>query len=648
MNKIKMNLRQLFHFLVSAISFAVIFDVFGQPIPVTILPGHVPRSVAALQAKGRLAGSTKLSLAIGLSPRNPEELKKLLVELYDPASPSFRRFLATSDFTEQFGPTEGDYNSVQGFLRSNGFAVVGTHSNRMVLDVEAPASAVERAFHVQLHTYWHPTEAREFFAPDRDPSTPANLPIADMWGLSNYGVPKPQSRKIDPLKIKPLGGSGPSGFYAGDDFRSAYAPGSALTGAGQAVGLLEFSAYYRADITNYQNTIGRSSYVPLTDVVIGHPSPSTANNAEVALDIEVAIAMAPALSQIIVYEIRAVSPSSILSRMANDNLAKQLSSSWTWSGGPSTTIDNILQQMAAQGQSFFQASGDSDAYTGSQLLDNSSQTTAPVDSPFVTSVGGSTLSMSGAGGSWSFETVWNYNSLGGTHANVGSGGGISTYYSIPSWQTNVSMAANSGSTIWRNVPDVALTADGVYVAYNNGSSGGFAGTSCAAPLWAGFCALVNQQAVAATGTTVGFLNPALYTIARGSNYANCFHDITTGNNIGTNTPGLFNAVSGYDLCTGLGTPNGTAMINALAPSLPVLLSQPVITGVSRNSGGGITLNCSGATGYTYVMQTTSDLLDPGSWQPVATNTVDISGGWEFTESLISNSSQRFYRVMLVP
>src|SRR5258708_22788842 len=105
------------------------------------------------------------------------------------------------------------------------------------------------------------------------------------------------------------------------------------------------------------------------------------------------------------------------------------------------------------------------------------------------------------------------------------------------------MAANSGSTAVRNVPDVALTADSVFVDYNNGSSGGFGGTSCAAPLWAGFCALVNQQSVAASGTTVGFLNPALYAIAAGTNYANCFHDITTGSNVGTNTPGFFFSVS---------------------------------------------------------------------------------------------------------
>ena len=118
----------------------------------------------------------------------------------------------------------------------------------------------------------------------------------------------------------------------------------------------------------------------------------------------------------------------------------------------------------------------------------------------------------------------------------------------------------------RNVPDVALTADYVWVIYENGNSDWFGGTSCAAPLWAGFTALVNQQAAGIGHAPVGFLNPALYTIASSASYTNCFHDITTGNNEWSGSPSLFVATAGYDLCTGLGTPNGTNLINALASS----------------------------------------------------------------------------------
>jgi subtilase family serine protease len=613
----------------------------GQDVSRRVLRDHVPGVVGRLPSRGRLSGTTNLSLAIGLPLRNRAELTNLLAELYNPASPNFHRYLTPEEFTARFGPTKEEYQAVRDFARSNGFAVTETYSNRLVLDVEAPAADVERAFRVTLRTYRHPTEQRDFYAPDIEPSVPTNLPVVDLWGLSNFGRPKPMAKPMDLLSIRPLGGSGPSGYYAGDDFRRAYVPGTSLTGAGQAVGLLQFSDYFRKDITNYQNTIGRTNYVTLTDVIVSRRRPTTANNVEVALDIETAIAMAPGLSKVIVYEINTVNPSSILSRMASDNQAKQLSSSWVWSGGPSASIDNIFQQMAAQGQSFFQASGDYDAYTGGQLLDDSSLTVSPVDSPYLTSVGGTTLTMSGSGVSWSSETVWNYHSFGGTSANTGSGGGISTYYAIPAWQTNVSMAANSGSTIWRNIPDVALTADGVYVAYDNGSSGGFAGTSCAAPLWAGLCALINQQSMAANGTTVGFLNPALYAIAAGSNYANCFHDVTTGDNVGTNTPGLFNATPGYDLCTGLGTPKGTALINALAPAAPVVLASPTNRTVTGGSNAAFSGAAGGASPLAYrwlfngtnlpaggnVSGTTSNVLsivgatlnNAGSYQFVVTN-----------------------------
>jgi subtilase family serine protease len=608
------------------------------------LPGQVPSVVAGLTPKGRLPATNQLFLAIGLPLRNQAALGELLRQLYDPRSTNFHKFLTPQEFTARFGPTEPDYQAVIKFAEANGLTVAGKHPNRVVLDVEGSASNVEQAFHITLRTYRHPAEARDFFAPDTEPSVPTNLSVVTVEGLSDYSLPRPLVHKVETLKVRPLSfnGSGPDGEYAGKDFRNAYAPGTTLNGAGQSVGLLEFSSYYQVDVTNYEKIIGLAKYVPLKNVVIGRHAPSTANNAEVALDIEQAIAIAPGLSNVIVYETSS-SASSILSRMANDNLAKQMSSSWTWGGAPSTTIDGIFQQMAAQGQSFFQASGDSDAYTGNEMIDSASQTNAPVDSTNLTCVGGTTLTMNGSGASWSSETVWNYNLNG--NPNLGSGGGISTYYTIPYWQTNVSMAANSGSTTFRNIPDVALTADDVFVSYNNGDTNGtyyFTGTSCAAPLWAGFCALINQQSVTVNGTTVGFLNPALYAIANSANYNACFHDITTGNNIGTETPGLFYAVTGYDLCTGLGTPNGTNLINALAPrNSPYFITQPssqtVTNGTSlmfsATAGGRLPLtyqwlfdggnlsaggNVSGATSNVLSI-TAATTNDSGNYQVIASN-----------------------------
>jgi subtilase family serine protease len=576
----------------------------AQTLPRQVLLGHVPAVVSRLKPVGRVAATERLPLAIGLPLRNQAGLDVLLQQLYDPHGTNYHKFLTLLEFTARFGPTEQDYQAVQDFARSNGFAVTGTHGNRLVLDIEANTADIERAFQITLRTFKHPTEPRLFFAPDTEPSVPLNLPVADMWGLSDYARPAPLARQVDPSKIKPLNsnGSGPGGAYRGGDFRNAYVPGASLTGSGQIAAVAEFDGYYQNDITNYEGQSGYTN-VPLQNVLLdsvsGMPGYSGAQNAvvEVSLDIELIVAMAPGLSKVIVYE--GSNPYDVFNRIATDNSAKQISCSWFWNHGPThkwfngisgTTLDSQLMQMAAQGQSFFQASGDSDAYTGSQAFGSAGPT--PMDSVYVTSVGGTSLTMNGSGASWSSETVWNWG------GNAGSGGGISSNYFIPAWQANVSMAANSGSTTRRNLPDVAMTADAVDVIHDNGSSGAFGGTSCAAPLWAGFCALANQQAIAAGGTNVGFLNPALYAIAAGTNYNSCFHDITTGNNIGNNTPGLFYATNGYDLATGLGTPNGTNLINFLAP-LPCFLILPAGQNVTNGASLAFNATAGGRPPFSY-------------------------------------------------
>jgi hypothetical protein len=151
-----------------------------------------------------------------------------------------------------------------------------------------------------------------------------------------------------------------------------------------------------------------------------------------------------------------------------------------------------------------------------------------------------------------------------------SSGGIGPDFAIPSWQHNVAnLQALGGSTTNRNYPDVAMAGDGTFVVFTNAAAVG-QGTSAAAPLWAGFTALVNQQAAANGNPPVGFLNPALYAIGTGTNYASCFHDVTSGNSIGAFCPVGYYAASGYDLCTGWGSPNGLGLIRQLAgPVWPV-------------------------------------------------------------------------------
>jgi subtilase family serine protease len=542
------------------------------------LPGHVPEISKKISALGRLPATNELHLAIGVPLRDPAGLDKFLADVYDPASSNYRHFLTPTEFAARFSATEADYAAVKNFALTNGFKITGEHGNRLLLDVTAKAAEVERAFHFNLKKFKHPKENREFFAPDAEPTVDLGLAVVDVQGLSDYSRPQPRSHQVDLKMSAPRNGSAPDGSsYFGNDFRNAYVPGTVLTGAGQQVGLLQFDGFYAADIAKYaQQTGSGRTNIPvqavLLDGVSGTPGYSgiSGANGEVSLDIEMAMAMAPGLAKIVVFEGNL--QNSILNAMAASNTVKNLSSSWGWSGGPSTTTDNIFKTLAAQGQSFFNASGDSCAFTvGASSVngvDNTSIPNAPSSSPYITQVGGTTL-MTGGGATYSSETVWNWG--GGS----GSSGGVSSYYSIPSWQTNVSMTANLGSTTQRNIPDVALTADGCYVYSGNGSAGSYGGTSCAAPLWAGFMALVNQQAVANGNPTAGFINPAIYAIGKGQNpgysYAACFHDTTVGNNYWSNSLAQYPAVAGYDLCTGWGTPNGINLINALAGPADSLL-----------------------------------------------------------------------------
>ncbi len=623
---------------------------FGLPFAVGAAPrqlltgSHVPEAVARLTPAGTLPGAQRLNLAISLPLRNPEELDGLLQQLYDPASPNYRRYLTPEQFTTRFGPTENDYQAVMDFAKSISLTVTFTHPNRLVLDVSGAVTDIARTFHLNLRVYQHPTEARTFYAPDVEPSVDFALPILHISGLDNYWLPHPN------FKVKPAGatanaapksGTGPGGTYRGSDFRAAYVPASPLTGAGQSVGLLQFDGFYASDISTYASQAGLPT-IPVTVVPVdgGFGTPGSGNG-EVCLDIEMVMSMAPGVSGIYVYEAPNPSPwVDLLSRMANDNLCKQLSCSWG-GGSPDAASEAIFKQMAAQGQSFFNATGDSDAFTGTIDF--------PSDSTNITEVGGTTLT-TGTGAAYSSETVWNWGLDNGSY--VGSSGGISTYYGIPSYQQGISMSANQGSTTKRNVPDVALTADNVYVVYNNGSSGTFGGTSCAAPLWAGFTALINQQAAAAGQTAVGFLNPALYAIGKSANYTTAFHDTTTGNNFNSSSPSLFSAVAGYDLCTGWGTPNGTNLINALTgpPILaPIIVSNSFALVVEGCPNGAIDPNetvtvnfglknvgTAGTTNLVATLMPTGGILSPSGPQTYGVLSMNGTAVFPFTFTATGN------------
>jgi uncharacterized repeat protein (TIGR03803 family) len=550
-----------------------------------------------------------LNLAIGLPLRSQDEVRTLLEQLYDPASPQYRHYLTPDQFTERFGPTKEHYEALRTWAESKGLAVIGTHPNRTLLDVSGSVADIERAFHVTLRVYQHPTEARTFHAPDVEPSLDLHVPVLHVGGLNNFHVPRPLAhrRPLDPKKRpKPMVGSAPSGGFMGNDFRAAYVPGVALTGAGQSVALLEGGGYYATDITGYESLAGLPQ-VPLTNVLVNGFSgtPDSYSDFEVSMDIEMAISMAPGLSRVIVYEGDRNSYEDILNRIATDNAAKQISSSWFFSFNAAT--DQIFSQYAAQGQSFFEATGDSGA---SGLL-------PPVaDDAYVTAVGGTELATSGPGGAWVSETVWNAGYDLGAGTFYASGGGISPTYPIPSWQQGLSMAANHGSTTHRNIPDVAMVADNIWVVFGDGSSSAGGGTSASAPLWAGFTALANQLAEAHGRPPVGFINPAIYGLGKGAKYSSMFHDITVGNNTTVFSPTNYFAVPGYDLCTGWGTPNGSNLLFALA--LPqVLQISPDTNFIASGPAGGpfiptaqtYSLTNSGPTALDWALAADANWLD---------------------------------------
>jgi subtilase family serine protease len=518
---------------------------------------HVRDAVTEGQAVflQRMDANRRLQLSVVLSLHDQSGLNALIQQIYDPQSPSYRRFLSVQEFAGRFGPSQRDYNAVAAFCRANGFTVKSIAANRLVLDVEAPVARIENAFHLTMGVYRHPSENRTFYAADREPTVNLDVPLWHIAGLDNFSIPHPASLKRDSAPHN-AGGSGPHGYFIGSDFRAAYYGGSALTGAGQSVGLLEFAGFNMADVTNYFSKVGQPLNVPVKGISTDGSSLKCirkCDDSEQVLDIEVAISMAPGMRQVLVY-VSKKSDVSIFGRMASDNIAKSLSCSWGWNPADTSSDDPIFQEFAAQGQTLFVASGDDGAYhTNPRYV-------YPADNAYITSVGGTDLITNGAGGPWKSETSW-----------VDSGGGISpNQIPIPSYQAapGVITPASRGSLTYRNAPDVAAEGNtDNYICYDLKCNGGWGGTSFAAPRWAGYIALANERAVSQGGPTVGFLNPAIYPIGLSGAYGLNFHDIAGDGTSFHCLPSMglapYPVLTGFDLVTGWGSPNGSALIDTL-------------------------------------------------------------------------------------
>ena len=587
-------IRRVSIFSLTIIAILTIASVVTQAQSQSLLTRHVREVTMNGEAKliGHLPATRTLRFDVVLALRHQSELETFLRDVYDPSSASYRHFLTVPEFTARFGPSQEDYDALIRFSGTSGFTVIRSSLDSRDVQLKGSVAAIEKAFHISLNVYQHPTENRTFFAPDREPTVALPFQLWHISGLDNYSIPRPLYRHPDIEVQSNVKGSCPKASYCGSDMRAAYYGGTALTGAGQTLGLLEFLGYDLADLNTYFTNVGQTNNVPVVGISTDGSSLSCTepgcDDTEQTIDMTQAISMAPALTTLYVYV--GGTGTALLSGMATHiPLPAQLSSSWTWSPADPKADDPYFQQMAAQGQSYFQAAGDKGAWApryGSPW---------PADSDYVTTVGGTDLQVASAGGPWSSETSW-----------VDGGGGYFKGDNIPtpSWQllSGVITSGNEGSTTYRNGPDVSAESnfDFYYCSDQRGCGTGLGGTSFAAPMWAGYMALVNQQAVANGNPTIGFINPLIYPLGLGSGYGDAFHDITIGNNDCCGQAMYWTAGVGYDLVTGWGSPNGSGLINALAggsePSF-ALGANPTSMSVSQGSSGTTTITVTPQNGF---------------------------------------------------
>src|SRR5580704_11198010 len=622
--------------LLTIVALVLVVSAVCQAQALTPLTQHVRGVTLKGEARpvGHLPATQTMSLVLVLPLRNQAELENLLQELYDPSSLSYRHFLTVEEFTSRFGPTPEDYDSVIHFAEANGLTVVGTSRNRVNLDVTGSVASIEQAFHITMGVYQHPTEKRTFFAPDREPTPYLPFPLWHIAGLDNYSLPHPNfvRRAQSELSTKPnaITGSGPSASFLGSDMRAAYYGGT-LTGSGQSLGLLEFAGTDLADLDTYYGNVGQANNVPIT-LVPADSTPTSCiakqgcDDTEQTLDMTQALGMAPGLTKLVMYI--GSSDAAIFNAMATASpLNAQLSSSWTWFPADPATDNPFFQEFAAQGQNLFQASGDSGAW-------NSTSEIFPADDALVTTVGGTDLETSSAGGPWSSETAW-----------VDGGGGLSPdKYSIPSYQTATASGCSACSKTLRNGPDVSANANFTFYVcadQTTCTANHYGGTSFATPMWAGYMALINQQAVANGNKPLGFINPTLYTIGLSSNYTTDFHDITSGNN-------GFAATTGYDLATGLGSPNGAALINALAGSSSTpgfsLSASPASVSVAQGSAGTSTITSSVTGGFSAAIALSATGQPAGVTVGFSPTSITGAGTSTMTMTVASSTATAAYTI----
>jgi len=562
------------------------------------LQGYLPTHPGSWPVVGPVPLNTPLTLSIGLpvvASQGFPALKDFIKQVSDPKQPAtFRHFLSQADFKSRYGASDTDYLTLQNWAASSGLSTK-TFSNNLLLSVSGTAIQFEQAFHVFL-LFRQRADGSSFVSVDRNPSLDLSVIVLQIGGLDSFVVPQAGVVTVNGTGI---GGAGQPSSYRPADLLAAYLNGagcSNLTGNGQVVGLVEFANFNANDISAFDSRNNITPVAPTTPVQEGGNPPAN-GQAEANLDVSMVQGIAPG-AVILVFQ----GSTGITGHL--DTIYHTMA---TWS--PALTVvssslffkasgneQQALDEMAAQGVSFFQASGDFGDIGDPQdntRMDNQ------------TLVGGTFLSTYQLNAStppypspyYKIETAWNQNQ---PKTQDATGGGImnghvergicyfcASQVNIPDYQIATqqqSAGLNKGSTSARNYPDVAglggnfedfVTVNGTPTLTLN------FGTSVAAPMWAAFTALANElQAKNNLGNTMGFLNPTLYDIGQTSGtaddlYSETFNDVkdnsTNANGWG---PG-FLAIVGYDLVAGWGTPTCN-LLTQLASPFPLTDTTPLV------------------------------------------------------------------------
>ncbi|MDQ2712888.1 MAG: S53 family peptidase [Acidobacteriota bacterium] len=471
--------------------------------------------------------------------------------------------IAHHEFAERFGADPKDVAAVERFAHHSGLTVVDSNLAKRRVVLGGKADALASAFGTSVACYKVDTVGPSYRGRTGNLSVPVELKdvIVAVLGLDNRPVAKSHVRGVRPHAV--------SASFTPPQVASLYNFPTGATGAGQTVAIIELGGGYNAtDLQAYFNELG----VPepnITAVSVDGGQNTTGSDAdiEVMLDIEVVGAIATG-ANIAVYFAPNTDQGFIdaITDAVHDATRKPsvVSISWggpedSWTPQSQTAMNAALEDAATLGVTVTVASGDNGSSDG--VSDGKLHVDFPASSPYALACGGTKLSASGS--TISSEVVWNE-----TASNEGAtGGGVSTVFPLPSYQSSAKVPAQPQTNFTgRGVPDVAGDADPTtgYQIRVNGQDQVVGGTSAVAPLWAALAALLNQQ----LGANVGFLNPKLYPLGE-----SVFQDITSGNNDDSNL-GAYTSGTGWDPCTGLGSPNGAAILSALTASNPTNPNPP--------------------------------------------------------------------------